>query len=161
MLSLRRAPVPRSAGTEARAKIVPASTPENSLGRCGWPEGIDAARKFRRVAVAAPLPDVAEHVVQPPGVAAVAADGCRFPQERPLGSTVVRTRTVEVRLGASQAVAERRGGICPGAAGTGALFGVGFSSDPLEFPHPPGIPRLLKFPHPGWHKSRHFRYYHM
>ena len=132
-LSLRGAPVPRPAGTEVRARIVPASTPENSIGRCGWPPGIDAARKSWCVAVAAPLPDVAEHVVQPPGVAAVAADGCRFPQERPLGSTVVRTRTVEVRLGVSQAVAERRGGICPGAAGIfplglgGQINGQGFA----------------------------------
>ena len=64
-LSLRGDPVPRPAGTEVRARIVPASTPENSIGRCGWPPGIDAARKSWCVAVAAPLPDVAEHVVHP------------------------------------------------------------------------------------------------
>ena len=132
-LSLRGAPVPQSAGTEARAGIVPASTPENSIGHCGWPPGIDVARKSWCGAVAAPLPDVAEHVVQPQGVAVVAADGCRFPQERPLGSTVARTPTVEVRLGTSQAVAERRGGICPGAAGIfplglgGQINGQGFA----------------------------------
>src|SRR5271157_4784504 len=85
-LSLRGAPVPRAAGTEARARIVPASTPENSIGHCGWPPGIDAARKSWCVAVAAPLPDVAEHVVQPPAVATVAADGrVSFPARTALG----------------------------------------------------------------------------
>src|SRR5262245_15928573 len=68
------------------------------------------------VPVAAPLVDVAVHVVQAPGVGRVAAHLRRLPGRRPrLGSVV--WLSLEVRLVAAEFVAERGGRCCPGPAG--------------------------------------------
>ena len=98
-LSLRGFPAPRPAGTEVRARIAPASTPENSIGRCAWPPGI---RRRPQVLVRSRRGTTPRRCrgmsCSPPGVAAVAADRCRFPQALPVTTeTFQRPSTFRTR----------------------------------------------------------------
>src|SRR5262249_43664336 len=94
-LVLGRSVVPRTAGQQPRTPVVPASTPEDPFRRRRWPLGIDPARELACVAVTTPFPDVAEHVVQTPGVSAVTANRSCLAQIRPLGCPVVRMGAIE------------------------------------------------------------------
>src|SRR5207302_8755934 len=71
------------------------------------------------VPVAAPLPDVAVHVIQAPGVGLVGADAGRPPQVRPPGGAAVGVVAVEVGLGGAEggAAVKRLGRRGPAPAG--------------------------------------------
>src|SRR5262249_13633538 len=109
-------------GAEVPARVAPrpaARTPELALVR--------SLRVLFRTAggvpvvqpVAAPLPDVAVHVVQPPGVGSVGADGRRAAEIRALGRVAVGLVAEKVGVVGRQVLpaVKRQGNERTGAAG--------------------------------------------
>src|SRR5437773_11668590 len=76
--------------------------------------------------VAAPLEDVAVHVVQSPRVGWVTSDFCGPTERRPRLGSVIRL-AFKVRLLAAELVAKRGGGRRPGSAG---VFPLRFRGQP-------------------------------
>src|SRR5207253_5841962 len=104
---------PGSAPAHARDVARPVT---EGRGFRGVQVGIDAAGQLRMAPVAAPLEDVAVHVVQPPGVGGIAADFGGPAKRGPRFGPVVRL-PLEVRLFAVELIAKGSGRRRPGSAG--------------------------------------------
>jgi hypothetical protein len=99
------------------SRVMPAPAPVDPPRGRRFFQRVRAPAGRCREAVAAPLRDVAVHVVQAPAVRGVPADRRRLAAIRPGGRAVVGLRTVEVGLLAAQPISEGRGRRGPGAAG--------------------------------------------
>src|SRR5262249_10912715 len=92
--------------------VVPAAAPEDPVRALLRTRGVAyLPRRILPVPVAAPLPDVAVHVVQPQRIRRVRADSTRLFQVRALGRAAIRIIAVEIGLtgGRRRAVADTEG----------------------------------------------------
>src|SRR5262249_33694335 len=95
----------------------PATAPGDPIrGRTRRDVRINTARQLLLISVPTPLPHIAMHIAQAPGVRLIARHRRRLPQKGTLGRAAVGVVAVEIRLRVAQAFPKGEHPLAPGPA---------------------------------------------